>query len=125
MGIRQLQPCDAAAFRALRLAASLDMLGAFDPSPQTPAMRLEGRPGDAIFGAFYGNELMGVAGVTCEARDKAAHGAKVCGLYVGASPARHRSATDARRDRVRAGYGRLRDADARRGRRQRRRDRVA
>ncbi len=97
MDIRTLASSDAAAFRALRLAALLDTPEAFASShveeKDLPLAsfeaRLGGRPGHAVFGAFDGGALVGITGLAREPLLQTAHKGYVWGMYV-AGPARGR-----------------------------------
>jgi ribosomal protein S18 acetylase RimI-like enzyme len=97
MNIRRLSAADAAAFRALRLAALLDTPEAFvtshveekDRPLDDFAARLEERPGHAVFGAFDGDTLVGIAGLSRATTLQLAHKGHVWGMYV-AGPARGR-----------------------------------
>jgi len=90
MKIRRLSATDAAAFRALRLAALLDKPEAFVTShveeKDQPlayfAARLQERPGHAVFGAFDGDTLVGIAGLSRDTLIQLAHKGHVWGMYV-------------------------------------------
>lgn len=90
MNIRRLSASDAPAFRALRLAGLLDMPEAFATShveeKDLPLAafeaRLSERPGHAVFGAFDGDTLVGIAGLTRESGLQMRHKAHVWGMYV-------------------------------------------
>lgn len=90
MDIRRLLPTDAAIFRALRLAALQESPSAFGSSDEeeravsipTIEARLTERPDRGVFGAFHGDELVGLAALGRESLDKLAHKAFVWGLYV-------------------------------------------
>jgi len=90
MNIRRLSTADAAAFRALRLAALLDKPEAFvtshseekDQPLEHFEQRLVQRPGHAVFGAFDGDALVGMAGLARGALLQLAHKANVWGMYV-------------------------------------------
>lgn len=90
MNIRRLSASDAAAFRALRLAALLDKPEAFvashveekDQPLEHFARRLSQRAGHAVFGAFDGDSLAGMAGLARETTLQLAHKCNVWGLYV-------------------------------------------
>ena len=92
MNIRTLSVSDAAAFRALRLAALLDTPEAFATSHveerDLPLAAFEARlaeaPGHAVFGAFDGDTLVGITGLARETLLQAAHKAQVWGMYVAA-----------------------------------------
>jgi hypothetical protein len=81
MNIRRLSAADADAFRALRLAALLDKPEAFVTShveeKDRPIgyfeERLVERPGHAVFGAFDGDTLVGIAGLARETPIQLAH----------------------------------------------------
>ena len=95
MNIRRLSAADAPAFRALRLAALLDTPEAFVTSHEEEkdqplayfATRLAERPGHAVFGAFDGDTLLGIAGLSRETLLQLAHKGHIWGMYV-AQPAR-------------------------------------
>jgi ribosomal protein S18 acetylase RimI-like enzyme len=90
MNIRRLSAADAAAFRALRLVALLDKPEAFVTSHVEEAAqplayfeaRLAERPGQAVFGAFDGDTLAGMAGLSRESLLQLAHKSHVWGMYV-------------------------------------------
>ncbi|MFL6699983.1 MAG: GNAT family N-acetyltransferase [Vitreoscilla sp.] len=92
MNIRTLSVSDAPAFRALRLAALLDTPEAFATSHVEEMdlplaafeSRLVERPGQAVFGAFDGDDLVGIAGLARETLMQAAHKSQVWGMYVAA-----------------------------------------
>jgi RimJ/RimL family protein N-acetyltransferase len=92
--IRRLQPADAEAYFALRRASLLDAPLAFGASPDddvasSPAAvrELLGRGDDnLVFGAFDGDDLIGALGIFRERHRKAAHKARIWGMYV--APAR-------------------------------------
>lgn len=93
MNIRRLSASDATAFRALRLAALLDKPEAFvtshveevDQPDDYFARRLATRPGHAVFGAFDGDTLVGLAGLAREPLLQLQHKCKVWGMYVAES----------------------------------------
>ena len=93
MNIRRLTAFDAAAYRALRLLALRDSPQAFvssldedkDLPLSTFESRLAERPGHAVFGAFDGDTLQGVVGLTRETRERLAHKGHVWGMYVSAA----------------------------------------
>jgi ribosomal protein S18 acetylase RimI-like enzyme len=97
MKIRRLSPSDAARFQALRLVALLDTPAAFGSSheeekdlpPAEVERRLEERPGQATFGAFDGEALVGVVGLSRETRLKMAHKGHIWGMYVAAEARGH------------------------------------
>jgi GNAT superfamily N-acetyltransferase len=91
--IRQLGPGDAAAFQALRLRALRESPEAFGSSyAEDQALSLEAvaerltaarAPARrAVFGAFNGEDLVGVTGCMQHAKVKARHTAIVWGMYV-------------------------------------------
>lgn len=88
--IRRLTPADAAAYFALRRAALLDAPLAFGASPEddlasSPAAvrELLARGDDnVVFGAFDGDALLGAVGIFRERHRKAAHKARIWGMYV-------------------------------------------
>lgn len=88
--IRRIGPEDAAAFRALRLAALAAHPEAFGSSLEEEAgidlavlrARLAAPPPDVLFGAFLGETLVGMAGLAVAARVKQRHKGTVWGVYV-------------------------------------------
>ena len=90
MTIRKLLPEDAAAFQELRLRALLDKPGSFTSSHAEEsslslgevAERLAPTADRAVFGAFDGGRLIGMAGLGREPMAKIAHKAYVWGMYV-------------------------------------------
>jgi ribosomal protein S18 acetylase RimI-like enzyme len=90
MNIRRLHSGDAGAFQALRLAGLLDTPSAFGSSHEEEKdmplavveRRFDDLPGQGIFGAFDGQTLVGVVGVSRDARLKMAHKGHVWGMYV-------------------------------------------
>src|ERR1700761_2542853 len=102
MNIRTLSVSDAPAFRALRLAALLDTPEAFATShvegADLPLAAFESRlvqgPGRAVFGAFDGDALVGIAGLARETLLQSAHKAQVWGMYVAAAARGHGVARD-------------------------------
>ncbi len=97
MNIRRLSASDASAFRDLRLAALLDTPEAFATSHVEEVdqplaafeARLAGRPGEAVFGAFDGDTLVGITGLKREALLQTAHKAFIWGMYVAAAARGH------------------------------------
>ena len=97
MNIRRLSAADADAFRALRLAALLDKPEAFVTShveeKDRPIgyfeERLVERPGHAVFGAFDGDTLVGIAGLAREPLIQLAHKGHIWGMYVAAAARGH------------------------------------
>ncbi len=93
MKIRRLTPSDASRFQALRLLALLDSPEAFASSHEEEKdlpladveQRLAERPGHATFGAFGGETLAGIVGLTRERRAKMAHKGHIWGMYVAAA----------------------------------------
>jgi RimJ/RimL family protein N-acetyltransferase len=90
MHIRRLTPEDAAAFQTLRLAALQKAPSAFGSSfeeeSEFPPSVIEGRlalkPDRGPFGAFEGEELVGLVALGRESMKKLAHKALVWGMYV-------------------------------------------
>ena len=93
MKIRTLSASDAPGFRALRLAALLDTPEAFVSSHVEEAdqpmayfeKRLLVRPGHAVFGAFDGDTLVGIAGLSRETLLQTLHKGHIWGTYVAAA----------------------------------------
>ena len=94
---RQLTPLDAAAVRALRLAAlpanPTSFAGSYDDDAAQPVAetekRLANREGSALIGAFVGDALVGTIGIKRESMAKLAHKAALWGMFVAAE---HRGA---------------------------------
>jgi ribosomal protein S18 acetylase RimI-like enzyme len=90
MQIRVLAPSDAPGFQALRLRGLQECPEAFASSYEeevdTPLneveSRLQAKPDSAVFGAFKGSELCGLAGLQREAMVKLAHKSFIWGVYV-------------------------------------------
>jgi ribosomal protein S18 acetylase RimI-like enzyme len=90
MNIRRLSASDAPAFQALRLAALLDKPEAFvtshveekDLPLEAFEARLAERAGHAVFGAFDGDTLVGIAGLARETLLQTRHKGRVWGMYV-------------------------------------------
>lgn len=90
MTIRKLLANDAAAFQELRLRALLDKPASFTSSHgeevclrlEEVASRLAPTADRAVFGAFDGNRLFGIAGFGREPMRKIAHKAYIWGMYV-------------------------------------------
>lgn len=90
MTIRKLLAEDAAVFRELRLRALLDKPGSFTSSHAEEsslslgevAERLAPTADRAVFGAFDGGRMIGMAGLGREAMAKIAHKGYVWGMYV-------------------------------------------
>lgn len=88
--LRRLGPDDAAPFQALRLRGLRECPEAFasshdeeaDEPLQAVALRLAPRPDGAVFGAWRGQDLVGVLGLQRERLQKLAHKAFVWGMYV-------------------------------------------
>jgi len=91
--IRQLEPSDAVAFQALRLQglrASPEAFGSTYVEDQAVSLSIVAERltpvrtpvGRAVFGAFAGEDLVGVGGCIQEAKAKARHTAVVWGMYV-------------------------------------------
>jgi RimJ/RimL family protein N-acetyltransferase len=102
MHIRRLSAVDATAFRALRLAALLDKPEAFVSShveeKDKPLgwfeERLSERPGHAVFGAFDGDRLVGMAGLARDTLIQLAHKVNIWGMYVAGAARGHGVARD-------------------------------
>ena len=94
--IRRLGPADAIAYRALRLRGLREHPDAFTSSYEEEEAkpidvvlaRLGAGAGEVIFGAFAGDELVGVLGMGREPRTKNRHKATVFGMYVAPEHAR-------------------------------------
>jgi ribosomal protein S18 acetylase RimI-like enzyme len=90
MHIRRLTPADANAFQALRLAALKDTPSAFGSSYEeekdfavsTIEGRLAEKPDRGPFGAFEGEDLVGLVALGRENMNKLAHKALIWGMYV-------------------------------------------
>jgi len=90
MDIRRLTSADAKAFRDLRLEGLLRAPEAFasshaeekDRPLSSFEQRLVERPGHAVFGAFDGDALLGLAGLARESLMQMAHKCTVWGMYV-------------------------------------------
>lgn len=90
MQVRTLDADDTAAFQALRLQGLREAPSAFASSyeeeAETPlatiAEHLARREDGAVFGAFEGQRLLGIAGLRRERLRKLAHKAHVWGVYV-------------------------------------------
>jgi ribosomal protein S18 acetylase RimI-like enzyme len=88
--IRRLAPGDAAAFKALRLSALQESPTAFASSVEeekdiplsTFEERLAFMPDQGRFGAFDGDELVGVVALGREGMKKLAHKAIIWGMYM-------------------------------------------
>ena len=97
MQIRILGPDDATVFQALRLQGLLEWPSAFASSHaeevDTPiadiATRLIARDDGAKFGAFEGEQLVGIAGLQRETMAKLAHKAYIWGVYVAPDARKH------------------------------------
>lgn len=93
--VRALTPADAAALRALRLESLDAFPAAFASSTEEDAARsvedfaamLSDPQERAVFGAFHGGELVGMAGFAREAKAKMRHKGLLWGVYV--RPASH------------------------------------
>jgi RimJ/RimL family protein N-acetyltransferase len=93
MLIRRLSPSDAPAFQALRLAGLLDAPAAFgrnhaeekDLPLSSFADRLVQREDAAVFGAFDGDALVGIAGLKREEELNYFHKSVLWGMYVAPS----------------------------------------
>ena len=94
--VRLLDPADAAAFQALRLAGLQECPSAFASSfaeeaglpLEQVAERLARREGSAVFGAWDGDRLAGILGIHRESMLKLAHKANLWGMYVASSARR-------------------------------------
>jgi RimJ/RimL family protein N-acetyltransferase len=90
LAIRRLLPDDAEVYRALRLRALREHPDSFTSSHAeeseiplvTTERRLAAQSLDWVFGAFAGNELTALAGLSREPRAKNRHKANVFGMYV-------------------------------------------
>jgi ribosomal protein S18 acetylase RimI-like enzyme len=90
MPIRRLDPADAPAFQALRLAGLLDTPAAFGRNYEEEkvlplsafAERLVQREDAAVFGAFDGDALVGIVGLRREEALNYFHKGTLWGMYV-------------------------------------------
>lgn len=87
MLIRRLVSSDASAFQALRLDALRDSPSAFSSSYEeecgTPLPAIESKLAQrTIFGAFDGDELVGMFGIARESSPKLRHKAFIAAMYV-------------------------------------------
>lgn len=90
MTIRRLSPSDANSFQALRLAGLRDTPSAFgssyeeevDFSPATIESRLLLKSDRGVFGAFDGDNMVGLVALGRENMAKLAHKAMIWGMYV-------------------------------------------
>jgi RimJ/RimL family protein N-acetyltransferase len=90
--IRRLVPADADALRALRMEALTTAPEAFGSSPEEEAARsmdfvrsrLDPSIADAVFGAFAGDQLVGMAGFALSQGIKKRHKGMLWGVFVGA-----------------------------------------
>ena len=97
MNIRRLSESDAPQFQALRLAALVDTPEAFVTShveeKDLPLAAFESRlvqqPGHAVFGAFDGGTLVGMAGLARETLLQTRHKGRIWGMYVAAAARGH------------------------------------
>ena len=99
MTLKRLDPSHVAEYRALMLEAFELHPDAFTSSfAERAALPLawwearlakEARPSELILGAFHGDQLAGVAGLSFEPREKARHKATLFGMYVPSRFRRH------------------------------------
>ena len=90
MIIRRLSPSDADSFQALRLRGLQEVPSAFGSSyeeevgfsRETIESRLAVKPDRGVFGAFEGEELIGLVALGRENMAKLAHKAMIWGMYV-------------------------------------------
>ncbi|WP_371866490.1 GNAT family N-acetyltransferase [Duganella alba] len=88
--IRPLDEDDGAAFKALRLTAIAESPTAIWPTaeeeaartPDAVRARIAQTASQAVFGAFHGAELVGIAGLRRETLAQVAHKASVWGVFV-------------------------------------------
>jgi ribosomal protein S18 acetylase RimI-like enzyme len=85
--VRRLSPSDAALFREIRLEGLRLEPDAFtstfeSESIQPPSFFADRLAGSAVFGAFRGSELVGVAGFFIQQGAKHAHKGTLWGMYV-------------------------------------------
>src|SRR5262249_5242789 len=88
--IRRLEPVDALAYREVRLRGLREHPDAFTSSYEEDSAkpvgwteaRLASGSHDAVLGAFVGETLVGVRGLSRESRAKARHKATLFGMYV-------------------------------------------
>ncbi|MBL4850190.1 MAG: GNAT family N-acetyltransferase [Planctomycetes bacterium] len=90
ISVRPLTPPDGPLYREIRLSALLDSPTAFassheEEAPRPPehfAERLAGKDQSRVWGAFLGQELVGMAGLHSQPRPKLKHKAFVWGVFV-------------------------------------------
>lgn len=90
--IRPLTPDDALAYQRLRVSSLRECPSAFSASPceedARPAAEVAARLTPAadgtscVFGAFAGEQLVGLLAFVRPSREKLRHGAELCGMYV-------------------------------------------
>jgi RimJ/RimL family protein N-acetyltransferase len=90
MIVRRLEPGDAETFRALRLEGLVESPAAFGSSPDVASehdldlirSRLAPKLDAATFGAFAGEQLVGVLGLHRPTHPKGRHRGQIWGMYV-------------------------------------------
>ena len=85
--VRRLMPGDAARYREIRLAGLKDSPEAFGSTFETESLKplssfAERLGSSAVFGAFRGAELLGIAGFAFHEGIKEAHKGRLWGMYV-------------------------------------------
>jgi ribosomal protein S18 acetylase RimI-like enzyme len=85
--VRRLTPADAARYREIRLAGLKNSPEAFGSTFATESLKplssfAERLRSSAVFGAFRGPELLGIAGFACHEGVKEAHKGLLWGMYV-------------------------------------------
>jgi ribosomal protein S18 acetylase RimI-like enzyme len=90
MDVRRLTPADAAAYQAIRLAGLREAPSAFAASYEQERMvplstyeeRLAALPDRGSFGAFDGQDLVGIVTLGRESKSRLLHKAHIWGMYV-------------------------------------------
>ena len=89
MIIRLLSETDVAAFKAIRVEATQNAPTSVYQTPDEESARLPGQlqpeltdPSTRVFGAFDGDQLLGIAGISRDGETKRSHTARIRLLYV-------------------------------------------